>query len=554
MLVRARSGVCQAGCCYGIFSGGARMAGAETVSSVQRIGGGSQITGVSQRPDQHRHLHVLSSSSTTAHCGWRLVFSAAFAPFPAPMSGLLSSLVQPVVRQARRFSAAPADSGDGAQTTLSHVSAGEDSTSAACSNGRSGPAVSDRSDSSFDQLRNHLPRTEFIQRLRRLVIPSAATNALWSEYIGSALARDADNDDNAHHDDSNEDHHDGSHAPFRDRNNSLSSSSSAASHRNLAFVSPSSMLNRTRPADGRPGQPPRQGTTSSNSTRSRRNTARFTNSNSTEANVSSNVSAIAVPRQLRESNETASIMAGSLPEDDGMAELRRKIHDIRDMAASSEEKAQRMHRLMTAEYAAHRQLMRPSSPASMVSAERPFTPSSPQSDFIATPATSPPASRASVAVDPSNPFNVTQEDLQPCYRPKPDNAPVEGGPDGDHTEEDHELGCAHYKRNVKVQCFDCRLWFSCRHCHDAQADHKLNRRLTENMLCMLCQTPQPAGPTCVNCEMETSCYYCGICKLWDDDSTKRIYHCPDCGICRRGEGLGKDYMHCKVRETAPIIR
>ena len=36
------------------------------------------------------------------------------------------------------------------------------------------------------------------------------------------------------------------------------------------------------------------------------------------------------------------------------------------------------------------------------------------------------------------------------------------------------------------------------------------------------------------------------CKLWDDDPHKSIYHCNDCGICRIGKGLGKDFFHCKV--------
>jgi hypothetical protein len=38
----------------------------------------------------------------------------------------------------------------------------------------------------------------------------------------------------------------------------------------------------------------------------------------------------------------------------------------------------------------------------------------------------------------------------------------------------------------------------------------------------------------------------GQCKLWDDDPEKSIYHCNDCGICRIGQGLGKDFFHCKV--------
>ncbi|EME84281.1 uncharacterized protein MYCFIDRAFT_152534, partial [Pseudocercospora fijiensis CIRAD86] len=118
-------------------------------------------------------------------------------------------------------------------------------------------------------------------------------------------------------------------------------------------------------------------------------------------------------------------------------------------------------------------------------------------------------------------------------------------------DEEHlpDLGCMHYKRNVKVQCFDCQCWFSCRHCHDQSHNlpfpHSLNRKKTQNMLCMLCQTPQPAGETCINCREYAAWYYCSKCKLWDNDTNKRIYHCDDCGICRVGEGLGKDFVHCK---------
>ncbi|GAM82903.1 hypothetical protein ANO11243_008890 [Dothideomycetidae sp. 11243] len=111
------------------------------------------------------------------------------------------------------------------------------------------------------------------------------------------------------------------------------------------------------------------------------------------------------------------------------------------------------------------------------------------------------------------------------------------------------LGCDHYMRNVKIQCFDCRMWFTCRHCHDSSPDlpyrHQLNRKRTQNMMCMLCSTPQPAADMCSSCGRESAYYYCPKCKLWDNDSTKRIYHCDDCGICRRGEGLGKDFVHCK---------
>ncbi|KAI4715830.1 zf-CHY-domain-containing protein [Aureobasidium sp. EXF-10727] len=203
----------------------------------------------------------------------------------------------------------------------------------------------------------------------------------------------------------------------------------------------------------------------------------------------------------------------SLPEDDGMRALRAKMHEIRNLAASTEEKARAMHLLMTKDY---------------------ITMNNPDHDmpdlFHQGPLCHPVQSN-------DNPFNITSQDLEPSYCP-------------DHFhDEGTGLGCAHYSRNVKVQCFDCNQWHPCRHCHDASPNlpfpHGLNRKMTRNMLCMLCSTPQPAGPTCTNCGVDSAYYYCSKCKLWDNDSTKSIYHCDDCGICRRGEGLGKDYVHCK---------
>jgi ribosomal protein L40E len=78
-------------------------------------------------------------------------------------------------------------------------------------------------------------------------------------------------------------------------------------------------------------------------------------------------------------------------------------------------------------------------------------------------------------------------------------------------------------------------------------DHTLVRRDTKHMLCMLCGHAQPAAQNCRRCTEQTAQYYCEICKLWDNDSKKSIYHCSDCGICRIGQGLGKDFFHCQVR-------
>lgn len=66
------------------------------------------------------------------------------------------------------------------------------------------------------------------------------------------------------------------------------------------------------------------------------------------------------------------------------------------------------------------------------------------------------------------------------------------------------------------------------------------------MVCMHCSTIQPAAQNCNACKVQLAHYYCDICKLWDDDPRKTIYHCLDCGICRIGRGLGDDFYHCKT--------
>jgi tyrosyl-DNA phosphodiesterase 2 len=143
---------------------------------------------------------------------------------------------------------------------------------------------------------------------------------------------------------------------------------------------------------------------------------------------------------------------------------------------------------------------------------------------------------------------------------KPTYAQVESFPgansdieESDDVEPVQPLGCRHYKRNVKLQCFTCGGWYTCRFCHDETEDHILPRKETRNMLCMLCGSAQPASDICANCGIRAAWYYCGICKLWNDDANKSIYHCADCGICRVGRGIGKDFIHCKASYGREII-
>ena len=228
-----------------------------------------------------------------------------------------------------------------------------------------------------------------------------------------------------------------------------------------------------------------------------------------------------------------SIVDSELPEDDGMGPLRRKILDIQQLSAPNTEKSRLMHGLMMESYASNSQVnnLRAQSPSSLQSHDRPFTPLSNHSTDLML------IDSPNTAVSTEEDIYVTNEERKPTYYSTQMQIKVE---------DDRPFGCSHYKRNVKLQCSTCLRWYTCRFCHDQNEDHCLNRRATKNMLCMACGFAQPASQDCSNCGQLAAWYFCKICKLWDDDATKSIYHCNDCGLCRRGEGLGKDFFHCKV--------
>ena len=58
---------------------------------------------------------------------------------------------------------------------------------------------------------------------------------------------------------------------------------------------------------------------------------------------------------------------------------------------------------------------------------------------------------------------------------------------------------------------------------------------------MKCGEIQPIKGVCANkaCSVDIiSRYFCLECKFFDDDITKSIHHCDDCGVCRVGRGIG----------------
>ncbi|MCJ1232577.1 hypothetical protein MMC14_000530 [Varicellaria rhodocarpa] len=234
--------------------------------------------------------------------------------------------------------------------------------------------------------------------------------------------------------------------------------------------------------------------------------------------------------------------SGPLPADDGMGVVRKRIIEIQRSGVSTKEKSRLIHDLMTREYN--------SSQANLRSLERPFTPENSHQPEEWT-HVSPSTSLSSNSAETVDFWYVSPEDLKPSYYTPPSHPKASqdvNAMDQDECLQDEAktLGCTHYMRNVKLQCSVCFRWYTCRFCHDAAEDHPLNRRETKNMLCMLCGCAQRAAGECRACGESAAWYYCGVCKLWDNDPEKNIYHCDDCGICRIGQGLGKDFYHCKV--------
>ncbi|KAI8631022.1 zf-CHY-domain-containing protein [Xylariaceae sp. FL1651] len=231
-----------------------------------------------------------------------------------------------------------------------------------------------------------------------------------------------------------------------------------------------------------------------------------------------------------------------LPEDDGMGVLRRRIFAIQAQELGALQKAHLVHQLLIEGY---------TNSQAQAHSEQPLTPSSPRSSEKRISQGHGPLESfkfwqsALGEVENADEFALTDEDLEPTFVPM--NPPAGSTADAADTElhEDRLLGCEHYRRNVKMQCSTCNRWYTCRFCHDEVEDHTLIRKETRNMLCMFCGTAQKASQACVACEAPAARYYCDICKLWNDDPDKPCYHCNDCGICRIGHGIGKDFYHCK---------
>ncbi|PSR80276.1 zinc-ribbon-domain-containing protein [Coniella lustricola] len=244
-----------------------------------------------------------------------------------------------------------------------------------------------------------------------------------------------------------------------------------------------------------------------------------------------------------------------------MSDMRRKIQTIQSSTITLDQKRYLMQQVLTENYTKTRGVKYQFIPKNSDGSD---SPSSPKSDLLPAPASTSYARdlgfgisaletlKSWTGLEEQAPIHFTHDDAQPTYRPlsyaRLSDAFLDNAEDGPDSGEEivPELGCVHYKRNVRVQCAECDKWYTCRLCHDEVEEHILPRRLTKHMLCMLCGHAQKASDTCTHCGESAASYYCTICKLWSDDVNKHIYHCDDCGICRVGRGLEKDFFHCKT--------
>jgi hypothetical protein len=151
--------------------------------------------------------------------------------------------------------------------------------------------------------------------------------------------------------------------------------------------------------------------------------------------------------------------------------------------------------------------------------------------------------------------SLCKQDMNAVYYPSSSSSIENANYTPNVDEVERVYGCTHYKRGVKMLAQCCGQFHVCRLCHDAVNRHKIDRYATELMLCMACRTIQPCQQYCQNpfCARRMARYYCNVCKLWDDEPNKPIYHCPHCRLCRVGQGLDIDYWHCPTCDVCLSI-
>ena len=108
-------------------------------------------------------------------------------------------------------------------------------------------------------------------------------------------------------------------------------------------------------------------------------------------------------------------------------------------------------------------------------------------------------------------------------------------------------GCEHYVRRCKFVANCCNKIYGCRHCHNKNENHEINRYEIKEIVCSKCDCKQEVSNLCKNCGIHFANYFCKICNFFDDRSEKGYYHCDKCNLCRVGHQ--KNFIHCDICNT-----
>ena len=108
------------------------------------------------------------------------------------------------------------------------------------------------------------------------------------------------------------------------------------------------------------------------------------------------------------------------------------------------------------------------------------------------------------------------------------------------------MPCKHYNHHIQIYAPCCKKYYGCVKCHNRKKDHVFNRKEIYKIRCASCKSVHRKKENqfdreCQSCQHPFSETYCEKCNIWDD-STKKTFHCDDCGTCKIGD---KKYArHC----------
>jgi len=77
--------------------------------------------------------------------------------------------------------------------------------------------------------------------------------------------------------------------------------------------------------------------------------------------------------------------------------------------------------------------------------------------------------------------------------------------------------------------------------------HEFDYKSVDLVKCNSCLEVQTPQKFCQNCSAKFGEYFCRKCALFDNNVSKRYFHCNGCGTCKTGGR--ENFYHCDVCKT-----